>query len=415
MELPFKYIVLCIIRTLNERKMPLVIGKSNLMNYFKELIRKSYFTIDEKKEIVDNFDFEYEMDDLFNKYYKYFDYNFNNITFDIEYVDELDSLISSEMDEFDVDVLFDIDIVIESDPDFLEILGVKINKNLYNYLLDIEKEIELCYVEMANINNSLFKNVNNLNNVKEKLKRLMLKKTVMFLNTKFLLSYIQYRDLIRYSSNVVEANNVFDELKFLLENDQFDENDVMRDVFLKAIFISSPLYYSNLEESLIYHYCDMNDRNKYNIINFYLKFLDLLDKELAISSGIISMELIKVKYRLMNVMDSVYNTTLFLGNKNILFGDYKENYDSFESGAYYFVKELLLYDDDQYRNKSFDMDNVMVYLNNILKKIFIETYYNLTYDKNIISMIKENELYGINNISSGFLLDIVNKSKTKEK
>ena len=72
MELPFKYIVLCIIETLNERNMPLIIGKNTLVDYISAVVENLFFTLEEKKELGNNFDFQYELDDLLNKYYKYF-------------------------------------------------------------------------------------------------------------------------------------------------------------------------------------------------------------------------------------------------------------------------------------------------------------------------------------------------------
>ena len=74
-----------------------------------------------------------------------------------------------------------------------------------------------------------------------------------------------------------------------------------------------------------------------------------------------------------------------------------------------------MYDNEQYRNDDYSVDNTLVYLNNIIKKLLIETYYKLTGDNKIVDEIKGNPLYGINTISSGFVCDIVDKPKGRVK
>ena len=125
----------------------------------------------------------------------------------------------------------------------------------------------------------------------------------------------------------------------------------------------------------------------------------------------------RIKYGLINALDSVYDTTLFMNDKDNITSNQKfdENYQFIESTVYYFIKELLMYDDNMYKNKEYNTDNIMVYLNNIMKKLLIETYYHLTKDENIINAIKNNELYGINTISSNYLKSIIDKPKTKIK
>ena len=119
----------------------------------------------------------------------------------------------------------------------------------------------------------------------------------------------------------------------------------------------------------------------------------------------------------MYVLDSVYGKSTFLENKNMDMTEINEDYFFAYDAVNYFINELLCYDDDKYRNKNFDTDNTMIYLNNIMKKLFIQTYYYLTKDKEVINKINDNKLFGINTISSGFLKDIadVKKIKIKEK
>lgn len=415
MELPFKYIVLCIIKTLAERNMPLVIDRSDLIDYFKEIMKKSYFTTEEKCEIGENFDFDYELNELFTKYFQYFDNDGQKIIFDENYINELGSLILDETNEFDQQFINDIDFVIEGDTDFLDIIGVEIKKELYNYLLDIEKDIENCYNEMSDLDNYVGLDNVDINPLMSKMKKLHMKKKIMILNANNLLLPIQYNDLVTYASNMTDNGDDLCELSLLIDDEQFNDSDIMYDTFLMSIFTGSDLYLSNLRDSLIINDSEMDRNEFFSKINFYLTFLKLLEKEIKNSNELLNMELIKIKYRIMNVMDSVYGTALFIGKETNDHKNFKENYDFVCDAVYYFIREILMYDNDKYRNKDCDTENTMIYLNNIIKKLLVETYYELTKDKYIVNMIKENELYGINTISSSFLKDIVDKPRSKIK
>ena len=52
---------------------------------------------------------------------------------------------------------------------------------------------------------------------------------------------------------------------------------------------------------------------------------------------------------------------------------------------------------------------------NIIKKIFVKTYYSLTKDDNIINRIKENKLYGINKTSTKYFDDILSSPRRRIK
>lgn len=415
MELPFKYMVLCIIRTLNERNMPLVIQKSDLVSYMNKFMEKSYFTIEEKKQISEDFDFDYELDSLVSKYFQYFDNEGKEITFDSSLVSELGALILEEREESDELLINDVDMVIEGDTEFLDILGVKINKELYNYLLDIEKEIEDCYNELCRLDSYVGFAEVDINPLIDKIKKLKMKKIVMFINTSNLLSKVQHRDLMQYACNISDKINEDEIVDLLLDDYDFNEIEITDDVLLRSIFISGDSYASNLGESIVLNHLGIKKNKKYSIIKFYLTFLELLEREIKKANELLYIELLDIKYKLMNTLDSVYGTTLFIGKSEDFDKEFDEDYDFALKAVCYFIEELLMYDDEQYRNKESDTDNTMIYLNNIMKKLLIETYYKLTGDKKIIDMIKENNLYGVNTISSGFLKNIVEKPKTKVK
>lgn len=415
MELPFKYIVLCIIRTLNERNMPLVVQRSDLVNYITRFMEKSYFTIEEKKQISDEFDFDYELDSLVSKYFQYFDIEGKEISFDSDSISDLGDLILEEMEEVDDLLINDVDMVIEGDVEFLDILGVKVRKELYNYLAEIEKEIEECYNELARLDVYVGLDEVDTNPLINKIKKLMMKKTILLLNTSNLLPKVEHNDLMNYANNIADKVNENEVIELLLDDYDFNEIEITDDVFLRCLFVGEDAYTSNISESIILNNLGIRNNKKYSTIKYYLTFMELLEREINNSNELLCIELIQIKYKLMNVLDSVYGTTLFIGNYSLCDKNFDEDYKFIVNTVCYFINELLMYDDECYRNKETDTDNIMIYLNNILKKLLIETYYKLTNDKKIINMIKENNLYDVNAISTGFLKGIVEKPKTKVK
>ena len=63
--------------------------------------------------------------------------------------------------------------------------------------------------------------------------------------------------------------------------------------------------------------------------------------------------------------------------------------------------------------------DIITYYFNIIKKLYVETYYKLTNDRVIIDLINNSNFYNVNTISSKLFSNIVpsekNKSKIKKK
>lgn len=415
MELPFKYIVLCIIRTLNERGLPLNVTKTKLINYLNKIMEKSYFTIEEKKELGENFDFEYELNSLFDEYFQYFDNDGNAILFDENYVEDLGELILEEFNKYDEEFIGDIDVVVEGDTEFLDILGVPIKKELYNYLVNIERKLEEYYDEFSRLDNYVGLSEVDIKPLMKKITECKMKKVISLLNTKNLLSYYEHHDLMQYGINTMNRVEDFDEIELLISDEAFNETNILDDILLKSIFTGNDLYISCICESIMQNVLGITDDTSNSTIKFYSIFLKLLEGEIQNSNEILRSELVRIKYRLIYALDSVYGTFL-VSNKDFIYDDeHVENYDFMNTTVKYFINELLMYDDERYRNIECDTENTMIYLDNIVKKLLILSYYRLTNDKEIVDMIKTNELYGVNTISSSFLKDIVEKPKTKIK
>lgn len=414
MEIPFKYIILYMIKILNDRRMLLRIEKNQLITFVNKLIEEAYPDKKERKEIEKNFDFEYELDSFLSCYSVYFDFDDKSIVFDEDYIDELNSLLeeaSSEYDKASVLITF---VTIEENATFLDILGVNLNKDTYNYLLDIDRKLEECYMTLADLQNYVGLNEVNVNDLNSKIKKLMFKRMLLIMNTQNILTKIEYNDFISYANSINLNNTTLDDFKLLLEDEYYNENVIISDLFKRSIFISDELCYASLYEKLKFdlNVCDKNI--KYSKLKFYLTFLELLEEEIKREDEI-SIELVNIKYRLMYVIDTLYDSNIFT-NRNILEGiEFEGNYIFDKYEVYYFINELLMYDDEKYINKEFNTDNIMVYVDSIIKKLLIKTYYKLTGDKRVIDTIMKNKLYGINEISSSFIKNIVDKPKTKIK
>jgi len=415
MELPFKYIVLCIIRTLHDRNMPLTIKKVNLKSYISKFMKKSYFTIEEKKEIYDNFDFNYELSDLLENYIQYFDDNGEEILFDIDYIDEINNLIMEETEQYDEELICDVDATIEGDTEFFDILEIPIKKDFYNYMADLEKKIEDCYNEMFGLEGPNGIETEYKIPLEKKIKKLKMTKIIMLHNMKTFFTFFERHDLMQYASNISSKMDDLSDINLLIEDDIFDATDITDDVFMRSIFLGEDSYRANLTETLILDVLGILPNKKNSYIKFYITFINLLDEEINHSNPYLQIELIRIKYRLKNVLDSIYDTALFLNKEYNYEHDFKEDYRFAKKGVNYFVRELLMYDDEYYRYEENGEEKLMSYLDNIMKKIYIETYYKLTNDEEVIKLIKENELYGVNAISSGLLKNIVEKPKTKVK
>ena len=400
---------------LDDRGMSLSVNKADLIKIIELLINKMYLTKEEQEEFENLYDFEYLLDSFLNKYYQYVEIKNKHIVFDSEYKYLVHDFIKEEKNDFECDwIVDDVVFLLDNESDFLEILGVNINKELYNYLLNMDNELENMYMSLFDLElypkegriskGELLKNIRNL----------IFKRMIFLINTKNLLSDIQYKDLVNYSINISKNNDDYGDVFLMYEDEDFDESDIMRNIFHRSIFTASDMYFMTLGERLAKDNINISDDIKYSKINFYLMFIELLEKEYRDKTYVMD-GFNEIKYRLMLTLDTMYDLQTCV-NRDVLSGvQYKENYVFAEATVYYFIKELLMYDDDKYRNIDYDADNMILYIDNLVKKIYIETYYRLTFNKKVIETIKNNEFYGVNKISSGFFDDIINKPKSKIK
>ena len=156
----------------------------------------------------------------------------------------------------------------------------------------------------------------------------MFKRMLLIMNTKNILSDIEYNDFVCYANSINLNNANLDDFNLLLEDERYNENVILSDLFKKSIFISDELCYTSLFEKLKFN-LDTTEKNiKYSKLKFYLTFLELLEEEMN-KDDEISIELVNIKYRLMFTIDTLYESNVFT-NRNILEGiEFKENYFSY--------------------------------------------------------------------------------------
>lgn len=410
MEIPFDYILISIMMNLKVRDLETKISKKNLIKIIDIIICNLECSDKEKLRIVNDFDFDYELDAFYSENAEYFEIVQDNIVFNEDIsVDELENIL----DENDIDelILDTIDDMLQTNISVIELMGIKIRKDLYKWLILSLREEEEMYGKL------LFarKNKNSLLEEKtiKEIKINNLVRRIYFIN----LDNIDLSDLYDLSlySDDMAKNAAIEIIPFNIENNVFDERNIYHNPFQRTLFFDdSPIIYSA-------SYKLNNDLNKKlgmesvackSDYKFYLKYYYLLCEEIdTLSDSKLKNELEITKYRLMMTLDGMFDNTLFMNKDNGVLEDYESKYKFNGLEARFFINEILSYTDKMYEHK----DSYVIEYFNIIKKIFIKTYYLLTKDDSIINEIRENKLYGVNKISTEYLDDILNNPRRRIK
>ena len=411
MEVPFDYILINIMINLMERNIAPRISKDNLEKIIIKFI-KSYYTDREVLDIINNFDFDYELNEFYSKYLDYFDIDDDTIFLnDNVSIKMLEGFIVPESDE-DINFLENVIDFLNSDLSITELMGITIRKDIYDYLIKIYKSLNEQYKDLNVLR--MQGNKKKENETIKKIKLLSIQEKIMFINMHYNLDANEYYDLLLYSDDILDSEECFC-IPFNIPNNIFDEYTFYNNPFQRAIFIENISFNALTRYKLDYNIdkASENDTDYFMLdYKFYLTYYYLLREEMKIvTDDRIKVELNKAKYNLMQVIDNIFDNTLFMNIDNSRFDDVKidNSYNEFET--YFFIDELLSYNDDMY-NKG---DSYIIEYFNIIKKIFVKTYYNLTKNQRVIQIIKNNKLYGINNISSSYFDDIVNTPRRRIK
>ena len=140
MEVSFDYFLINIMINLMERNIAPRISKDNLEKIIIKFI-KSYYTDREVLDIINNFDFDYELNEFYSKYLDYFDIDDDTIFLnDNVSIKMLEGFIVLESDE-DINFLENVIDFLNSDLSITELMGITIRKDIYDYLINIYKSL----------------------------------------------------------------------------------------------------------------------------------------------------------------------------------------------------------------------------------------------------------------------------------
>ena len=403
MDIPLNYIILDLMITLKENNKELIINKKTLIIYLKRIVSLFNFDKTVLEDMVFDFDFNNELSFFLSEYEEYFEMDEdNNIVsvYDIS-LDELNNLLEEETisNIYENDLIMDIHNVIHDNYSLLEILDIRINTNIYKLIYELECELEKEYV---NLGYSDVFNEFDIVNEKQRIKILKTIINTMYINIDNNLNNIEYKNLHTYAKSM--ARKMSGEEKEILIHCEptFDDAMLINNPMDRAIFFKEPSSNYVLDARL-----EMNNKKKkkvfsYNDIiklNFYLTFLNLLDDEIKrTNNDELRDELIISKYELMYTIDEIYDLMNFNKKEEVL--NINSDYSFIIPIVYFYAFEVLSYDDSEYMVHNTKQKDIMTYFFNIIKKLYIETYYKLTNNEMIINKIKNSSFYGTNMIST---------------
>lgn len=403
MDIPLNYIILDLMITLKENNKDLMINRKTLIIYLKRIVSLFNFDKTVLEDMVFDFDFNNELSFFLSEYNEYFEMDEdNNIVsvYDIS-LEELKDLLDEETisNIYENDLIMDIHNVIHDNYSLLEILGIKINTDIYKLIYELECELEKEYV---NLGYSDVFNEFDIVNEKQRIKILKTIINTMYINIDNNLSSVEYKNLHTYAKSMARKMSG-EEREILIHCEPtFDDAMLINNPMDRAIFFKEPSSNYVLDARL-----EMNNKKKkkvfsYNDIiklNFYLTFLNLLDDEIKrTNNDELRDELIISKYELMYTIDEIYDLMNFNKKEEVL--NINSDYNFIIPIVYFYAFEVLSYDDSEYLIGNTKQKDIMTYFFNIIKKLYIETYYKLTNNEMIINKIKNSSFYGTNMIST---------------
>ena len=141
MELPFDYICFYIMKILRIRGKNTEITKKSLAEFINRMFKLMELDEKEKREMRENFDFNYELINLIEENASYFELEGNKLSLDEETTDqELEDVLIDTSLNYDEKIIDEVDETIEYNAIFLDILGIKIRKENRKTILSIRNK-----------------------------------------------------------------------------------------------------------------------------------------------------------------------------------------------------------------------------------------------------------------------------------
>jgi len=421
MDIPLAYIIFDIMISLKKNNRDTMIYRDILIIYLKRFINSFDLDKDVLEDLIFDFNFANELSFFLDDYEDYFEMEDGIIRLNSDVsINELKKLQEENviLEDFDEEFISDVEKVIHNDISFLEIIGINPNIQVYNALLELEEELEYKYLDLSY--DGLF-DENTIEKTREEIKLLKVITNIMYININNNFSSVDYDNLYLYAKDRAKLMHGEESEVKLSRNPPFDKILLVKTPMDKALFINDSSAKGAIKGRLKMN----NKKNKKKInmqdmtkLNFYLMYLELLDKEINKTKNIeLKDELIIAKYRLMYVLDSIYDLMNFKKRESSV--KINGDYSFIETIIYFFTVEVLSYDDKEYKLDGTNKKDIITYYFNIIKKLYVETYYKLTNDRAIIDLINNSNFYNVNTISSKLFSNIVpsekNKSKIKKK
>ena len=417
MDIPLAYIIFDIMISLKKNNRDTMIYRDTLIIYLKRFINSFDLDKDVLEDLIFDFNFANELSFFLDDYDDYFEMEDGIIKLNSDIsIDELKRLQEENvvLEDFDEEFISDVEKVIHNDISFLEIIGINPNIQVYNALLELEEKLEYKYLDLSY--DGIFDD-KVVKKTKEEIKLLKIITDIMYININNNFSSIDYNNLYLYAKDRAKLmHGEESEVKLSCEP-TFDRTLLVGTPMDKALFINDSSAKGVIKGRLEIN----NKRNKKKFsmqdmakLNFYLMYLELLDKEINKTRNIeLKDELIIAKYRLMYVLDSVYDLMNFKKRESSI--KICSDYSFIVPTIHFFIFEVLSYGDKEYKLDGTNKKDIITYYFNIIKKLYVETYYKLTNDRVIVNLINNSNFYNVNTISSKLFSNIVTPEKNKSK
>ena len=230
--MPVSYILFTIMRLLKQRNKKTVITKLQLAKAISEFLAEAPLPEEVKESLLEDFDLDYELEVIFDEYAAYVT-NENGVITMSPYVkfDVIDNLLDEVSSDNDEELISIIDDFFEFNIQAFEIIGIKIEKKVYDIAIEIEKDVEKGYDELARIELCNDKVPNRIMN---ELKKNVIKRNILLNQIRSSLTIEEYNDLAMYSMHMADLLGI-DTLTLKIENDDLGE-EIKADPFYRALF-----------------------------------------------------------------------------------------------------------------------------------------------------------------------------------
>lgn len=384
------YIILNVMKILKEHKKNPVLSRNRIESIVDDFF--AFYSLTD--EVTISRDLDEKIDTFLDKYSNYFYEIDNNIILKKNVsTDVIEDLINLTFGDMDREVGMLLAMYFRSNIDLYSLIGIRVEKEVYTLLTNLEYSIELAYENYAK---------NKGDKLLQQIKMDLVRRNVMLNQIKHSLSIEEAEDLYKYGEFLGVNESIDDSFLPIKKSNPDFEDRTSENPFHVALFtVDSPSDLA-IQRKLfdLTHPCFQEVNNEES---FYRKVYDKID---ARSQN--DKELILAKARLMYVLDylcvkdnSYDYIALGKENKEIK----GSNYAFMEKEIFFLIDELFTYSDEEMIYE--DDTN---YFNKI-KVCLIEAYYELTKDERIIPYIENNKYYQSNKIVRSLFDNIVQKKK----